>query len=73
VNRFIVCAGLAALCVFSLAGCIDSAQPILTDAQPLFGPHVRFQFYGLYKSAAVDPEQADYVWQDGTMPMPAAA
>jgi hypothetical protein len=57
VNRFIVCAGLAAVCALSLAGCIDSARPILTDAQPLFGHRVRF--------AAVDPEQADYVWQDG--------
>jgi hypothetical protein len=58
-------AALAALSALALAGCIDSAKPILTDAKPVFGPHVKFQFYGLYKGAAVDPEQADYVWKDG--------
>ena len=62
-KRFL--AVLAALGTLALAGCIDSAQPILTDAKPLFGPQVRFQFYGLYKGAAVDPEQTDYVWKDG--------
>lgn len=57
-------AALAALGALALAGCIDSAQPILADAKPLFGPHVRFQFYGLNNGAAVDPEQADYVWKN---------
>lgn len=56
---------LAALSALALAGCIDSAKPILTDAKPVFGPQLRFQFYGLYKGAAVDPEQADYVWKNG--------
>lgn len=56
---------LAALGALALTGCIDSAKPILTDAKPVFGSQVRFQFYGLYKGAAVDPEQAEYVWKDG--------
>ncbi len=56
---------LTALGALALGGCIDSARPILTDAQPTFGPHARFQFYGLNKGAAIDPEQADFVWKDG--------
>ena len=56
---------LAALGAFALSGCIDSAKPVLTDAKPVFGPQVRFQFYGLNQGVAVDPEQADYVWKDG--------
>ena len=53
---------IAALCIFTLAGCIDSTKPIQTDAKPLLGANLRLQFYGLHKGFAEEPEQADYVW-----------
>ena len=59
---FIVRAALAALCALSLSGCIDSASPILSDSQPIFGERARFQLYGLRKGIAVDPEQATFAW-----------
>jgi hypothetical protein len=54
--------GIAALCALTLSGCIDSASPILTDSQPIFGQHARFQLYGMRKGIAVDPEQVSYAW-----------
>jgi hypothetical protein len=53
---------LVALAALSLSACIDSAAPILTDAQPLLGQTFNLQFYGLRKGAAHDPLQARYVW-----------
>lgn len=61
-KRFLARAAVAALFALSLAGCIDSASPILPDAQDLFGPKVRLQFYSLRKGFAHDPEQALYTW-----------
>lgn len=55
-------AAIAALCALTLTGCIDSAQPILSDSQALFGPQLRLQFFSLRKGFAHDPEQARYVW-----------
>jgi len=52
----------AACCALTLAGCIDSARPVLTDAKPLLGQHLHLQFYSLHKGFAEEPEQADYVW-----------
>jgi hypothetical protein len=46
----------------SLAGCVDSTGPILTDSQQLFGPRLRAQFYTLSKGFARDPEQASFRW-----------
>ncbi len=47
-----------------LAGCIDSAKPILTDSKPLLGQHLRLQTYSLGDKGIADgPEQAEYVWQ----------
>ena len=59
---FIVRAGVAALCALTLSGCINSASPILTDSQPIFGERARFQLYGLRKGIAVDPERVTFAW-----------
>jgi hypothetical protein len=53
---------IAALCALSLSGCIDSASPILSDSQQLFGPRATFQLYGLRKGFAVEPEQVAFSW-----------
>lgn len=58
-------AALAALGALALAGCIDSAKPVLTDAKPVLGQRLHLQFYALRKGYAHEPEQADYVWKDG--------
>ena len=65
-RRFIVRAAAAALCALSLSGCVDSAGPILADAQPLLGERVRLQFYTLRKGFAEEPEQASYRWNRGS-------
>ena len=59
---FIVRAAIAALCALTLSGCIDSSGPILPDSQPVFGPRLKLQFYGLRKGFARDPEQANFTW-----------
>jgi hypothetical protein len=53
---------LAALCTLSLAGCIDSAAPIVTDAQPVFGPKLKLQLFTLRDGFARDPERVTYAW-----------
>ncbi len=55
-------AAIAALCALTLTGCIDSADPILTDAQPVFGQRLKLQFFTLRKGFAHDPEQATFNW-----------
>lgn len=59
---FIVRAAIAAACALSLSGCIDSATPILSDSQPIFGERARFQLYGLRKGFAVELEQVTFAW-----------
>ena len=59
---FIVRAAIAALCALSVAGCIDSSRPILPDSQPVFGPRLKLQLYGLRKGFARDPEQVSFTW-----------
>ena len=61
-KHFLVRAAAAAACALSLSGCIDSASPILSDAQPMFGERARFQLYGLRKGFAVEPEQVTFAW-----------
>jgi hypothetical protein len=64
VKSFIVRAASVALFSFMLAGCIDSARPILTDAaKPVLGQQLRLQLYTLLKGFAEGPEQAEYVWK----------
>jgi len=60
VNKLSVC--LTALCTLSLAGCIDSAAPIVTDAQPAFGPKLKLQLFTLRDGFARDPERVTYAW-----------
>jgi hypothetical protein len=51
-------AGLAAL-----SGCIEAAQPILTDAQPLIGARPHLQFYVLRDGAAREPTAETFAWR----------
>jgi hypothetical protein len=55
-------AAAVALCALSLSGCINSASPILTDSQPLFGERARFQLFGMRKGMAIDPERVTFAW-----------
>lgn len=48
-----------------LAGCIDSAAPILTDTQPLLGERVRLALYGVHDGFAHEPTSATYRWRGG--------
>src|ERR1041385_9056444 len=48
-----------------LPGCVDSAAPLLTGAQPTFGPTVRIHGYSLAENRASGPEVANFRW-DGT-------
>lgn len=61
-SRFVIRAGLAALCAIALPGCIDSKGPILIDAKPVFGERLRLQLYTLHKGIANEPEQTSYTW-----------
>ena len=61
-KSIIIRAAFAALCALSLSGCIDSASPILSDSQPIFGQRARFQLFGMRKGIAVDPEQVTFAW-----------
>jgi hypothetical protein len=48
-----------------LAGCIDSAEPLLGDARPLLGERLSLQLYAMRKNAVYDPATANFVWQNG--------
>jgi hypothetical protein len=60
--RPVMSIGVAALCAAMLSGCIDSADPILTDSQPLLGPTLRLQLYSLRQGYAHEPEQVTFAW-----------
>jgi hypothetical protein len=62
VKPFIIRLAFAALCALSLSGCIDSSGPILSDPQPVFGPHLKLQLYSLRQGFAHEPEKANYNW-----------
>jgi len=47
-----------------LGGCIDSAKPILTDAQPLLGRRAHIEFYVLRDGAAREPATETFVWRN---------
>ncbi len=53
---------LAALCALALAGCIQSAEPILTDAKPMLGQRLNLQFYSLVDGVASEPSQEQFSW-----------
>ena len=46
----------------SLSGCIDSAGPILPDAQPVLGERLNLQLYSLREGYASDPERTRFTW-----------
>lgn len=52
-------------CFGLLAGCIDSAQPLLTDARPLLGERPRLEFYVLRDGAAREPALETFSWRHG--------
>jgi hypothetical protein len=62
VTGVLVRAAIAALCAVSLAACVDSTGPILTDSQPVLGARLKLQLYSLRKGHAGDPEQATFAW-----------
>jgi hypothetical protein len=66
VRRSIFHLALATLSILSLAACIDSSHPILTDSQPLFGRKLHLQLYTLRGGFASEPEQTLFVW-DGKL------
>jgi hypothetical protein len=45
-----------------LAGCVDSAAPLLSGAQPVFGPTVRIHGYSLGDAHARGPEIGNFRW-----------
>jgi hypothetical protein len=45
-----------------LGGCVESSAPLLTGAQPVFGPDVTVHIYELGEKRAVDPEIGVYHW-----------
>ena len=55
-------AAVAAFCALALSACVDSMGPILPDSQPIFGPRLKLQLYGLRKDYAVEPEQVTFKW-----------
>lgn len=55
-------AGLAALWAVALTGCIDSADPILSSSQDIFGPKLKVQLYTLRDGRAREPTQAEFSW-----------
>jgi len=56
---------LAVASLALLAGCIASAEPLLTDAQPLLGERLNLQLYAMRTNAVYDPATANFVWQNG--------
>src|SRR5205823_3508011 len=52
----------ALLAALLLAGCVDSADPLLTGAQPTFGPTVRIHGYSLVEGRASGPDIGNFRW-----------
>src|SRR5262249_18528345 len=50
------------LAVLLLAGCVDSAAPLLTGAQAMFGPTVRIHGYSLSEGRASGPVVGNFRW-----------
>ena len=61
-KSFMLRADLAALFALSLAACVDSSGPILSDSQPVFGTKLKLQLYSLRQGYAHEPEPASYTW-----------
>src|SRR3984957_15766965 len=48
-----------------LAGCVESAAPLMTGAQPMFGPDVKVHLYELGGTSVKGPEIGVYRWDGG--------
>src|SRR5260370_41897682 len=48
-----------------LTRCIDSAEPILTGGQPVFGPHLRVAAESVISGQASGPEIGAFQWERG--------
>jgi hypothetical protein len=57
--RILALAGFALL-----SGCIDSAEPMFFDAQPLLGTQPQLEFFALRDGAAHEPETATFAWRN---------
>ena len=55
-------AAAAALFALTLTGCIESTAPILADAEPVFGKHLRLAVYSLRKGFAHEPGEVTFNW-----------
>lgn len=64
-GRRLLQALVALLSFLALAGCVQSAAPILTDAKPLLGETARFAHYDLRDGTAHDPDTSESKW-DGS-------
>jgi hypothetical protein len=58
-------AAAAILGALLLGGCVESTAPLLTGAQPIFGPDVKVHIYELGEERASGPELGVYHW-DGS-------
>jgi hypothetical protein len=54
--------GLVAAAALTLAGCIRSDGPILSDSEQPFGAKLRLQIYGMSSGVARDPETVSFAW-----------
>lgn len=52
----------AAACALALSGCVDSAEPVLTNPQPWMNRTIRLQFFSQTGGLFNDPEAAVYEW-----------
>jgi hypothetical protein len=52
----------ATLSALALAGCVDSADPLLTGTQPVLGPRLRVHVYTLSEGPASAPDIAAFRW-----------
>ncbi len=48
-----------------LGGCVESATPLMSGAQPMFGPDVTVHLYELGENRATGPELGVYRWDGG--------
>src|SRR5215813_6424304 len=56
------CCVAALLATLLLTGCIDSAAPLLTGAQPMLGPTLRIHGYSLAEGRASGPTIGNFRW-----------
>jgi hypothetical protein len=55
-------AGIFCALALLLAGCIDSAEPILTDAKPVFGPRFKARLISMGGGVANEQSQEQFTW-----------